>query len=93
MDAPVKTALPALSPSAIAALQQGNKIAAIKIVRADRNIGLKEAKDAVEQYLADQPALQSMLEADQSKSRKTFLLWLAASAALALILVRWLLAR
>jgi hypothetical protein len=40
------TAQPPLSPPAIAALHKGNKIAGIKIVRQELNIGLKEAKDA-----------------------------------------------
>ncbi|TRZ96713.1 MAG: hypothetical protein D4R84_06580 [Rhodocyclaceae bacterium] len=42
------SAVPALSAEAIAALRRGNKIEAIKLVRVERNLGLKEAKDAVE---------------------------------------------
>lgn len=38
----------ALPPEALAALERGDKIAAIKIVRARTGLGLKEAKDAVE---------------------------------------------
>jgi hypothetical protein len=42
-------ALPSQLPAeAIAALQQGNKIDAIRIVRAELGIGLKEAKDLVD---------------------------------------------
>lgn len=42
---PVK---PSLSETAISALQRGNKIEAIKLVREERGLGLKEAKDEVE---------------------------------------------
>ena len=51
-DANLKSsAAPELSPATNAALRHGNKIEAIKIVRGERNIGLKEAKDAVENYV------------------------------------------
>ena len=39
-----------LPPAAIAALQKGRKIEAIKIVRNDWGIGLKSAKAVVDQY-------------------------------------------
>ena len=53
----------ALSVAALSALQLGNKIEAIKITRMDRNIGLKEAKDAVEDYVRHTPSLQASLAA------------------------------
>ena len=43
--------IPRLSTAAISALQHGRKIAAIKIVREERNIGLKEAKNVVDDYV------------------------------------------
>ena len=76
---------PPLSTAAISALHHGNKIEAIKIIREERNIGLKEAKDAVEDYLRSQPALQSSLAAAQNETIRSVLLWLAALVALALI--------
>ena len=39
-----------LEPEVIAALNNGQKIRAIKILRDSRNIGLKQAKELVEQY-------------------------------------------
>jgi ribosomal protein L7/L12 len=75
--------IPPLSTAAVAALHQGNKIAAIKIVREERNIGLKEAKDAVEEYLRSQPSLQASLAASQNEARRSTLLWLAIIVALA----------
>ena len=47
-----------LSPAAIAALWKGQMIEAIKVVRQEQNLGLKEAKDAVEAYLTTQPDLK-----------------------------------
>ncbi len=40
-----------LSQNVLIALRQGQKIKAIKLLRAERGIGLKEAKDIVDQYL------------------------------------------
>jgi ribosomal protein L7/L12 len=78
-DANRKTSAgPPLSTAAISALHHGNKIEAIKIVREERNIGLKEAKDAVDAYVRSQPALQPSLAAAQSEAKRSALLWLAA---------------
>lgn len=65
------------SIAAISALQRGNKIEAIKLVRQEQGLGLKEAKDVVEAYLEKQPALQASLAAAQSGSGRRALLWLA----------------
>ncbi len=71
-----------LPVAAIAALNKGSKIEAIKIVRRERGIGLKEAKDAVEEYLRGQPALQASLVARQAEARGGVLRWLAIVVAL-----------
>lgn len=65
----------ALSNAAIAALQHGNKIEAIKIVREERGTGLKEAKDAVENYLKMQPELQASFASVRSSSKRRAMLW------------------
>lgn len=49
-----------LSAEALAALHEGRKIDAIKILRAERGLGLKEAKEEVDAYLRDHPELASM---------------------------------
>lgn len=67
----------ALSAAAIAALHQGNRIEAIKIVREECNIGLKDAKDAVDDYVRRHPAVQSSLAAAQAETKRSALLWLA----------------
>ena len=69
MDQPVSLAV-------IAALQRGNKIEAIKLLRQERGIGLKEAKDAVEQYVKADPVLQSRMAAAQADAMRVFLRWI-----------------
>ncbi len=38
-------------PSVVSAIESGNIVQAIKLLRASRGIGLKEAKDLVDQYI------------------------------------------
>ena len=64
--------------AAEAALLKGNKIEAIKIVRKERGIDLKEAKDIVEEHLATHTGLQMQMESAQAASRQGFLPWLMA---------------
>jgi ribosomal protein L7/L12 len=71
-----------LPGEAIAALARGNKIEAIKILRTAENMGLKEAKDRVEEYLRNDPVLQQKLAATQAESRGTLLRWLVILALL-----------
>lgn len=61
--------------AAEAALVKGNKIEAIKIVREESGIGLKEAKDLVEQHVASRPGLQMQVESAQAEARQGFLPW------------------
>ncbi|GLR13379.1 hypothetical protein GCM10007907_21690 [Chitinimonas prasina] len=49
-----------LSPQAISAIQNGNLLEAIKIVRGDTGLGLKEAKELVEQYRSGKPLVGSL---------------------------------
>jgi ribosomal protein L7/L12 len=74
-----------LSTTAISALHHGNKIEAIKIVREERNIGLKEAKDVIEDYVRSHPAVQSSLAAAQAETKRSALLWLAGLIVLAIL--------
>lgn len=70
---PVKASL---SEAAISALQRGNKIEAIKLIREERGLGLKEAKDEVEDYLRTQPALQATFATAQTQASRSALMWL-----------------
>jgi hypothetical protein len=51
-----------LPKAAVEALWHGNVIEAIKVVRQERNIGLKEAKDSVDAYIVSQPALKKKMD-------------------------------
>lgn len=42
-------------------------IAAIKVVRAERNLGLREAKDLVDAYIRSQPSLLQKMEQAQAE--------------------------
>jgi len=73
----------ALPQPTIAALEQGNTIEAIKIVRLERSFGLKESKDLVDAYLKSRPDLRRRLEAAQAEARQGFVRWLVILLALA----------
>ena len=75
----------AFPPAAVAALEQGNTIEAIKLVRLDRGLGLKESKDLVDAYLRSRPDLQRRLEAAQAEARQGFVRWLIIFLALAAV--------
>lgn len=50
-----------LPEDALSALESGRKIEAIKIVRMTFNVGLKEAKEIVEQYIEQDPELKKRI--------------------------------
>ena len=65
-----------LPPAAIQALQQGRMIEAIKIVRTEHHLGLKQAKDLVEQYLQQHPELSRQSRAVKvNQGSAQFLIW------------------
>jgi hypothetical protein len=74
-----------LSVAAISALRRGNKIEAIKLVRVERGLGLKEAKDLVEEYLRTDPSAQSSFSAAQGQSGRRGLWWLTVAVAGAIL--------
>lgn len=61
---------------------KGHKIEAIKILRDERRIGLKEAKESVEQYLDSESALQKKISAAQGEAARGFFVWLLVILAL-----------
>lgn len=67
----------------VSAIMQGRKIDAIKLLREARNMGLKEAKDAVEAYEDARPELKARLDAVRAESNKKFLRFLVTAAAAA----------
>jgi ribosomal protein L7/L12 len=64
-----------LSLPVVAALRRGNKIEAITLLREDLQIGLKEAKEEIEQYLESQPALRRQMEEKQAAAARALKLW------------------
>jgi ribosomal protein L7/L12 len=56
-----------LSNAAVALLWRGDVIGAIKVVRVERNLGLKEAKDLVDVYIRSQPSLRQKMEQAQAE--------------------------
>jgi hypothetical protein len=74
----------ALSPAAIAALHEGDKIAAIKVTRRERGCDLKTAKDAVDAYIQSQPLLHQAFAEGEAQARRGALLWLVIIVAIAI---------
>ena len=62
-----------------------SKINVIKAVRELTGLGLKEAKDRVDDYLNSQPARQSSVASAQSEAKRRSLLWLALIVAISLL--------
>ncbi|MBK6981572.1 MAG: ribosomal protein L7/L12 [Betaproteobacteria bacterium] len=65
---------------AVAALARGSKIEAIKFVRESRAIGLKEAKEVVEDYIERHPAVKSRMAQANAQSAKGALRWIVLVA-------------
>ena len=72
-----------LPKTAVEALRHGNLIGAIKVVRQERKIGLKEAKEEVEAYLASQPALKKKMDQVLATAQRRFIRWLIGFLVLA----------
>jgi hypothetical protein len=68
-----------LEPDVIAELNNGRKIEAIKKLRASRNLGLKEAKEVVDNYVNLHPELDITVQRSSS-SGFVVLILLAAAA-------------
>jgi len=66
-----------LPPAALQALQQGRMIEAIKIVRTEHHLGLKQAKERVEQYMQQHPELlrQSRVAQTQQQGGVQWVIW------------------
>jgi hypothetical protein len=75
-----------LPAAARGALQEGNKIEAIRIVRAERGCDLKDAKDAVDAYVESQPALKASLEARSAAAGGGLLKWISGLLVLGALL-------
>ncbi len=74
---------PDLPKAAIEVLWGGNVIEAIKRVRQQRNIGLKEAKDLVDAHIASDPALKKKMDQMLATAQQRFVRWLVGFLVLA----------
>ena len=64
--------------AAILAMENGNKLEAIKLLREETGLDLKEAKELVEQYAKHNPVIQTQLEVRQRETMQG-LKWLIIS--------------
>ncbi|CUS35212.1 hypothetical protein [Candidatus Nitrospira nitrificans] len=69
--------------AAVDALQRGDLIEAIKVVRQERHIGFNEAKGEVEVYLASQPALKKKMDQVLVTAKQRFIRWMVGFLVLA----------
>ncbi len=74
---------PDLPKAAVDALWQGNVIEAIKVVRLEHNLGLKEAKEQVDAYIGSQPALKKKLDQVLATAKTRMVRWLIGFLVLA----------
>ncbi len=82
-----------LPSEAIAALTRGSKIDAIKSVRVARGVGLKEAKEIVEEFLARSPQVKSRMAAVNKESARSAISRLLLIAAIGLLIYYFLVGR
>ncbi len=75
---------PTIPPDAVNALSRGLLIEAVKVTRQATGLGLKEAKDAVEAYLAQHPDLNTKYRNATAGARGARL-WLVLAVALVAI--------
>jgi len=76
---------PTLPTEAIAALKAGSKIEAIRVVREQQGIGLKEAKEVVEAYIEATPTLRQQLAAASARGARGLLQWIVLLGGVAAI--------
>jgi ribosomal protein L7/L12 len=60
---------PPLSDTVITAIKDGKIIEAIKQIRVERHLGLKQAKDLAEDYIKTQPELAEMYAQRRAQAR------------------------
>lgn len=80
-----------LPQAAVSALWHGQVVEAIKLVRAEQKIGLKESRELIDAYVRTQPALLSRIGQAQADAREGLFRWLifllVGGAGLAYLLV------
>lgn len=82
-----------MPPAVIAALSQGKKIDAIKILREERGLGLKDAKEAVDRFVASDPSLRARLDTVAAESRRSLMTYAGVLLGLLVVVYVFLRAR
>jgi len=72
-----------LPQAAVEALRKGKTIEAIKILRQERALDLRDAKQAVDQYVRVNPGLERSSRATQAKANRGCVVWVLGMLALA----------
>lgn len=72
-----------LPKAAVEALRHGNLIEAIKMVRQERKVGFKEAKEMVEAHIASQPTLKKKMDKVLVTAQQKFVRWMVGFLVLA----------
>jgi hypothetical protein len=81
----------ALPLEAVTLLSEGKVIEAIKSVRVAEGLGLKEAKQRVDEHIAQDPILRVQIEMQQRDMRRKFFFWfLVVDLAVAAVVIYWL---
>jgi ribosomal protein L7/L12 len=78
-----------LPAAATAAVVRGSKIEAIKEVRAATGLGLREAKELVERYIAANPVLKDQYEQQNTANRRRLIRWVLVVDVLIAAAVLW----
>ncbi len=72
-----------LPPAAVEALREGKTIEAIKLLRQERGLDLRDAKQAVDRYVRADPALERSMRAAQAEANRGCVVWVLGLLALA----------
>ena len=76
---------------AVTLLQEGRFVEAIKAVREAEVLGLREAKQRVDAYLAREPLIRAQIELRQRAARRKFFFWfLVVDLLIAAGVIYWL---
>jgi large subunit ribosomal protein L7/L12 len=78
-----------LPASATLAISRGSKIDAIKELRAATGLGLREAKEQVEAYIAARPILKAQFEQQATDAKRRLYRWVAVVDIVILAGILW----
>lgn len=80
---------PQLPATATAAVARGSKVDAIKEVRAATGLGLLEAKQLVERYIAANPVLQEQFGQQEAALKRRVIRWVVVVDLLIFAAILW----